>query len=49
MMIGQVPFFRKFLGMKTFKQWRYKVRARIYERNRKKLAENFIFARPILA
>ena len=49
MVIGKVPFFRKFMAMKTFKRWRYTVRARVYERNRKRLAENFIFARPMLA
>ena len=49
MIIGKIPFFRKFMAMKTFKRWRYTVRARVYERNRKKLAENFIFARPMLA
>lgn len=49
MIIGKVPFFKKFLAMKNFKRWRYTARARVYERNRKKLAENFIFARPIMA
>ena len=49
MVIGKVPFFRKFSAMKTFKRWRYTVRARVYERNRKRLAENFVFARPMLA
>ena len=49
MIIGKVPFFKKFLAMKSFKRWWYTARARVYERNRKKLAENFIFARPIMA
>ena len=49
MIIGKVPFFKNFLSMKTFKRWRYTVRARAYERNRQKLAENFVFARPMLA
>ena len=48
MIIGKIPFFRKFVAMKTFKRWWYTVRARIYKRNRQKLAENFIFARPML-
>lgn len=34
MIISKVPFFKNFLAMKTLKQWRYKVRARCYERNR---------------
>lgn len=49
MIIGKVPFFKKFLAMKNFKRWRYTVRARCYERNRQKLAQSFIFARPMLA
>ena len=49
MIIGKVPFFKKFLVMKNFKRWRYTVRARCYERNRQRLAQNFIFARPMLA
>ena len=49
MIIGKIPFFRKFLATKTFKRWWYTVRGRIYERNRKKLAQNFVFARPMLA
>ena len=34
MIIAKVPFFKNFLAMKTFKQWRYTVRARLYARNR---------------
>jgi len=49
MIIGKIPFFRKFLALKTFKRWRYTCRARCYERNRKRLAQNFVFARPMLA
>ena len=49
MVIGKVPFFKKFMALKTFKRWWFAARTRVYERNRKKLAENFIFARPIIA
>ena len=47
--LGQVPFFRKFRIMKVFKRWRYTTRNRVFARNRQKLADNFIFARPIFA
>ena len=49
MLLSKVPFFRKFSVMKVFKRWRYTMRARVYARNREKLANNFIFARPIFA
>lgn len=49
MIISKVPFFKNFLAMKVIKRWRYTVRARCYERNRQRLAQNFIFARPMFA
>lgn len=49
MIISKVPFFKNFLAMKVLKKWRYTVRARCYYRNRARLAQNFIFARPMLA
>ena len=47
MLLSKVPFFRKFSVMKVFKRWKYTMRARVYARNRERLANNFIFARPI--
>lgn len=38
MVIGKIPFFRKFIAMKTFKRWWYTVRNRVYLRNRQKLS-----------
>ena len=49
MIISKVPFFKNFLAMKIIKRWRYTVRSRCYERNRERLAKNFIFARPMFA
>jgi hypothetical protein len=49
MLLSKVPFFRKFSKMKVFKRWRYTMRNRVYERNRQKLVDNFIFSRPQFA
>lgn len=49
MVLNQVPFFRKFLAMKTFKQWKYKMQRNVFERNRQKLAKNFIFSKPVFS
>lgn len=49
MILNQVPFFRKFLALKTFKLWKSTMQRNVFERNRQKLAGNFIFSRPIFA
>ena len=47
MLLSKVPFFKKFHVMKVFKRWKYTMRARVYLKCRQKLADNFIFSRPI--
>jgi len=49
MVLNQVPFFRKFLALKTFKLWKNTMQRNVYERNRQKLAQNFIFSKPIFS
>ena len=47
MILNNVPFFRKFHVMKSFKQWRHTMRQSYYNRTRAQLAQNFIFSKPI--
>ncbi len=47
MVMNNVPFFRKFHLLKNFKHWRHSMRQSYYMKTRQKLAQNFIFAKPI--
>lgn len=47
MVLGNVPFFKKFHLLKNFKQWRHTMRQSYYQKTRMRLAESFIFAKPI--
>lgn len=47
--LKNLPFFKKFNALKIFTQWKNIMRINAYEAKRKKLKENFIFARPIFA
>jgi hypothetical protein len=38
LMYNQVPFFRKFSALKTFKQWKQKMQRNVFLRTRAKLA-----------
>ena len=49
MMYNQVPFFRKFLALKTFRQWKQNMQRNVFQRTRAKLANNFIFSRPVFS
>lgn len=49
MILNQVPFFRKFLALKTFKLWKKTMQKNVYDRNRQKLANNYIFSKPIFS
>jgi len=47
MVLNQLPFFRKFLVLSVFKQWKQTMNRNVFMKNRLKLAKNFIFAKPI--
>jgi len=47
MILNQLPFFRKFLVLSVFKQWKQIMQRNVYVKNREKLCKNFIFAKPI--
>lgn len=49
MILNQVPFFRKFLALKTFKLWKYTMQRNVFNRNREKLARNLIFSKPVFS
>ena len=45
----EIPFFKKFQPLRFFSQWKIVMRINTYERRRKKLAQNYIFSKPIFA
>jgi hypothetical protein len=47
MVLNQLPFFRKFLVLSVFKQWKQTMNRNVYLKNRERLTKNFIFAKPI--
>jgi len=47
--LKEIPFFKKFQSMRFFRQWKTIMRLNAYERKRKKLAENYIFSKPIFS
>lgn len=47
--LKEIPFFKKFQSMRFFKQWKTKMRLNAYERKRQKLAENYIFSKPVFS
>jgi hypothetical protein len=47
--LKDLPFYRKFHAMKTFKQWKYIMKWNAYTRKREQLANSFHLAKPIFA
>jgi len=47
--LKEVPFFKKFQSLRFFRQWKTTMRLNAYERKRQKLAENYIFAKPVFS
>ena len=47
--LKEIPFFKKFQSLRFFKQWKTKMRLNAYERKRQKLAENYIFSKPVFS
>lgn len=47
--LKEIPFFKKFQPMRFFKQWKTIMRRNAYERKRQKLAENYIFSKPVFS
>jgi len=47
--LKEIPFFKKFQSLRFFSQWKIVMRINTYERRRKRLAQNYIFSKPIFA
>jgi hypothetical protein len=48
-MLKDLPFFKKFKALKTFKQWKYIMKWNAYTRKRLSLANSLHLAKPIFS